>query len=87
MEAASQQPIVVRYDNDVVILLNFGETKVEVSCHPVNMSVAPLLICHRISENVELGRPDLRLAHLAPRRRVSGLHLRHRRNAAVVRVR
>ncbi len=30
IEAASQQPIVVRYDDEVVVLLNFGETKVEV---------------------------------------------------------
>ncbi len=30
MEAASQQAIVVRYDDEVVVLLNFGETKVEV---------------------------------------------------------
>ncbi len=30
MKAASQQPIVVRYDDEVVVLVNFGETKVEV---------------------------------------------------------
>ncbi len=94
MEAASQQPIVVRYDNEVVgefvadivvedtiivelksvrrlvlsheiqlvnylvatgkpvgLLLNFGEPKVEVKrCQKERCS---LLICHRISENVD----------------------------------
>ncbi len=30
MKAASQQPIVGRYDDEVLVLLNLGETKVEV---------------------------------------------------------